>query len=48
MELLWAMSDGSKSDMDRWGTTLVGEFFMGLWVHQEKIEKVLEKMNQQE
>lgn len=39
MDLLYAISDGSKSDMDAWTRAEVGDFFMGLWTHQDAIAR---------
>lgn len=46
MDLLYALSDGTKTDMDAWDNTDVVEFFMGLWVHQERIDKQLKKLEE--
>lgn len=44
MELLWAISDGSRTDMDAWNAKSVEEFFMGLWIHQDKIADLMARI----
>ena len=38
MNLLYIISDGSKSDMDAWKRADIFEFYTGLWVFQDKIK----------
>lgn len=44
MDLLYAMSDGSKTDMDAWAGADIYDFFLGLWSHHDAIEKMIESM----
>ena len=46
MDLLYAISDGKKVDMDAWAATDVREFFLGLWTQQDAIEKRLAAMKE--
>lgn len=40
-ELLWALSDGSKTDMDAWDREDVDRVFTGLAIHQARVKRAL-------
>src|SRR5690606_7847958 len=42
-ELLWALSDGSKSEMDAWDRADVFEFFRGVLIKQDHIKRMLKE-----
>lgn len=44
--MLWALSDGSKTDMEAWDRADVMDFFRGLSIHQERIKKLLKQTKQ--
>ena len=41
-ELLWALSDGSKTDMDAWNASDVMEVLRGLEMHEKRVKRMLE------
>jgi hypothetical protein len=45
-ELLWALSDGSKSDMDAWDREDVDRVFTGLEIHQARVKRALKEAEQ--
>lgn len=45
-ELLWALSDGSKSDMDAWDRADVFDFFRGVVIKQDHIKRMLKESKQ--
>jgi hypothetical protein len=40
-ELLWALSDGSRTDIEAWDRADVFEVFRGLTIHQARVTKKL-------
>lgn len=47
-DLLYALSDGKKSDMDAWRGSPVQDVYMGLWIHQDRIKERLKYMEEQQ
>lgn len=46
MDILWALSDGSKQDMDAWARTGVFEVFMAMNIQETRMNKIMEKHSQ--
>jgi len=47
-ELLWALSDGSRTDMEAWDRADVMDFYRGLEIHQARVKRMLKKNQPEE